>query len=127
MKRTKTVLIIKEDELQSSLVEPYLRKDGWRTLVVGEGQSYMRILGDDPPNLAILEPGTQSVYAEYLCRKIRERSHVPIIVVVPLKSDWNPIGVLGYIPIKCRIRSVTVVEDWLSIIAIRMYNSMGGR
>ena len=94
MKRTKTVLIIKEDELQCSLVEPYLHKDGWRTLVVSKGQSFMRMLGDDPPNLAILELRTQSACAEHLCRKIRERSHVPIIVVVPLKSNWNPIDAL---------------------------------
>lgn len=29
-----------------------------------------------------------------MCRKIRERSHVPIIVVVTLKSNWNPIDAL---------------------------------
>lgn len=91
---TKTVLIIREDELSGYLVEQYLSKDGWRTIVMKWGQQCMRILGDDPPDLTILELRTQSARTEYLCQRIRERSHVPIIAVMPPKADLKPIGVL---------------------------------
>lgn len=94
MKRTKTVLIVREEESESRLVEQCLYKDGWRTVIVSWGEQAIRMLGDEPPDLTILELRTQSAWAEELCRKIRERSHVPIIAVMPLKSDSSPIGIL---------------------------------
>ncbi|WP_217591688.1 response regulator transcription factor [Cohnella sp. GbtcB17] len=94
MKRTKTVLIIKEEAWESHLAEQSLCKDGWRTIAVNWGPHGMRLFEDEPPDLAILKLKADSACAENLCQKIRERSHVPIIVVLPLMSDASALSVL---------------------------------
>jgi DNA-binding response OmpR family regulator len=76
-----TVLVVDDEPIVREVVVSYLRREGYRTLEAGDGDSARRLLEKEPPNLVVLDlmlPGTDGLE---LCRWIRARSELPVIML----------------------------------------------
>jgi DNA-binding response OmpR family regulator len=76
-----TVLVVDDEPIVREVVVSYLRREGYRTLEAGDGDSARRLLEEEPPNLVVLDlmlPGTDGLE---LCRWLRARSELPVIML----------------------------------------------
>ena len=76
-----TVLVVDDEPIVREVVVRYLAREGYRTLEAGDGDTARELLERDPPNLVVLDvmlPGTDGLS---LCRWIRARSQLPVILL----------------------------------------------
>jgi DNA-binding response OmpR family regulator len=76
-----TVLVVDDEPIVREVVVSYLEREGYRTLEAGDGDTARRLLEEDPPTLVVLDvmlPGTDGLE---LCRWIRARSDLPVIML----------------------------------------------
>ena len=76
-----TVLVVDDEPIVREVVVGYLQLEGFRTLEAADGHRAKEILETDPPNIVLLDvmlPGPDGLE---LCRWIRSRSKLPVIMV----------------------------------------------
>jgi DNA-binding response OmpR family regulator len=76
-----TVLVVDDEPIVRDVVVRYLRRDGFTTLEAGDGDSARRLIETGEPELVVLDvmlPGTDGLE---LCRWIRSRSDLPVIML----------------------------------------------
>jgi DNA-binding response OmpR family regulator len=76
-----TVLVVDDEEIVRDVVIRYLKHDGHRTLEAATGGEALELLEREQPSLVVLDvmlPGHDGLE---ICRWIRERSDVPIIML----------------------------------------------
>jgi DNA-binding response OmpR family regulator len=76
-----TVLVVDDEAIVREVVVRYLEREGYRTLEAGDGEEARRLIESDPPGLVVLDlmlPGMDGIS---LCRWIRERSDLPVIML----------------------------------------------
>jgi DNA-binding response OmpR family regulator len=76
-----TVLVVDDEPIVRDVVVRYLRRDGFTTLEAGDGDSARRLIETGEPELVVLDvmlPGTDGLE---LCRWIRNRSDLPVIML----------------------------------------------
>src|ERR1700722_15881396 len=75
-----TVVVIEDDPHIADLVDLYLRRDGFRVLLAGDGEKGLDLFAHEDPCIVILDvglPGSRDGFA--VCREIRARSTVPVL------------------------------------------------
>jgi two-component system, OmpR family, KDP operon response regulator KdpE len=94
MTRNARILLV-DDELsiQKSL-EPLLRSRGYDVDVVGKGADALNTCEARPPDLLVLDLGLPDIEGVEVCRRIREDSRVPIIVLSARGSDADKVAAL---------------------------------
>ena len=76
-----TVLVVDDEPIVRDVVVRYLRRDGFTTLEAGDGDEARRLVETGDPSLVVLDvmlPGTDGLE---LCRWIRGRSDLPVILL----------------------------------------------
>jgi DNA-binding response OmpR family regulator len=76
-----TVLVVDDEPIVREVVVRYLEREGYRTLEAGDGDLARQLLEQHSPGLVVLDvmlPGTDGLE---LCRWIRSRSDLPIIML----------------------------------------------
>jgi two-component system response regulator ResD len=76
-----TVLVVDDEPTLREVVVRYLEREGFRTLEAGDGDEAEALLRSDSPSLVILDlmlPGPDGLE---LCRRIRARSSLPVIML----------------------------------------------
>src|ERR671934_2902956 len=82
-----TVLVVDDEPTIRDVVVQYLRRDGYATLEAGDGDAARTLLEREQPSLVVLDlmlPGTDGLA---LCRWIRARSELPVIMVTALGEE----------------------------------------
>jgi DNA-binding response OmpR family regulator len=77
----RTVLVVDDEPIVRDVVARYLRHEGYRTLQAGDGDEAQRLIEEAEPSLVVLDvmlPGTDGLA---LCRWIRDRSDLPVIML----------------------------------------------
>ena len=75
------VLVVDDEPTIREIVVSYLERDGFKTLEAADGNRARELLETDPPDLVVLDvmlPGTDGLE---LCRWIRSRSRLPVIML----------------------------------------------
>ena len=75
------VLIVDDDEDIQALLEEYLRKNGFDAHAVADGKAMWEALAAKPASLVVLDlmlPGEDGLS---LCRNLRLRSQVPVLML----------------------------------------------
>src|SRR5215813_9068750 len=75
------VLIIDDDERLTALLTEYLSQFGFVVQAVADPESGLRALKRDPPDLVILDVMLPDMDGFSVCRKVRESSRVPIVML----------------------------------------------
>src|SRR5262245_11292297 len=76
-----TILVVDDEPIVRDVVVRYLRHEGYHTLEAGDGDQARRAILDSDPSLVVLDvmlPGTDGLA---LCRWIRGRSELPVIML----------------------------------------------
>jgi DNA-binding response OmpR family regulator len=76
-----TVLVVDDEPIVRDVVVRYLRRDGFSTLEAGDGELARTLIETGDPSLVVLDvmlPGTDGLE---LCRWIRSRSELPVILL----------------------------------------------
>ncbi len=76
-----SVLLVEDEENLASLVEAYLRQEGYPVIVVTTGAEALRVVGQEPIRLVVLDLTLPDMDGLDVCRQIRTRSTVPIVMV----------------------------------------------
>ena len=77
----KTVLVVDDEPIVREVVVRYLEREGYRTLEAGDGDRARELVRAESPSLVVLDlmlPGTDGLA---LCRWIRSRSDLPVIML----------------------------------------------
>ena len=75
------VLIVEDDNNIAELLHLYLEKEGFETQVAGDGPTGVERFRADTPDLVLLDIMLPGMDGWSVCRKIRETSKVPIIML----------------------------------------------
>ena len=79
-----TVLVVDDEPIVRDVVVRYLQRDGYRTLEAGDGASARELLEREPPALVVLDVMLPELDGLELCRWIRARSDLPVIMLTAL-------------------------------------------
>lgn len=94
MTQRKKILIIEDEKKISDIVALYLNKEGFLTNVAATGEEGLRFL-KETPDLIILDLMLPDIPGEDICKIIRERSSVPIIMLTAKSAEEERITGLG--------------------------------
>lgn len=77
----KQVLVIEDDHNTADLVVLYLEKEGFEALKAHDGEAGLRLAEKHHPDLVILDLMLPKMDGWEVCRRLRKRSEVPVIML----------------------------------------------
>ena len=77
----KVALVIEDDKSVSQLIRLYLAEDGYRVLNAEDGLSGLKMATEESPDIVLLDLNLPGMDGIDVCRNIREKSDLPIIMV----------------------------------------------
>jgi DNA-binding response OmpR family regulator len=86
-----TVLVVDDEPIVRNVVVRYLEREGYQTLEAADGDSARELLEGGQPELVVLDlmlPGSDGLA---LCRWIRSRSDLPVIMLTALGEEADRI------------------------------------
>ena len=81
------ILIVEDEASIAEVVSAYARREGYETVLAPDGLEALEILGRDDIDLVILDLMLPKLNGEEVCRRIREKSSVPIIMLTAKSSE----------------------------------------
>ena len=88
------ILVVDDDREIRRLLGEYLDKNGYRSTSVPDGKGVRRALESSAPNLIVLDLMLPGEGGLALCREVRTRSQVPIVMLTALGDE--PDRILGF-------------------------------
>jgi DNA-binding response OmpR family regulator len=86
-----TVLVVDDEPIVRDVVVRYLERDGHRTLEAASGDEARELVERQAPTLVVLDVMLPGVSGLDLCRWIRSRSEVPIVMLTALGEEADRI------------------------------------
>jgi DNA-binding response OmpR family regulator len=80
------ILVVEDEENIRTLEKLYLQKEGYEPVLAATGREALRLFDEQKPDLVLLDLMLPELSGEEVCREIRKKSTVPIIMVTA-KSD----------------------------------------
>ncbi len=87
------VLLVEDEPSVGELVRSYLARDGWTVIWVRSGEEALVELDRHPTRIVILDVGLPGIDGFTVCREMRARSRVPILMLTA--RDEEPDRVVG--------------------------------
>ena len=75
------IMIVDDDQNIAELISLYLTKECFDTRIVGDGEAALREFDTFAPNLILLDLMLPGMDGYQVCRELRQRSNVPIIML----------------------------------------------
>jgi DNA-binding response OmpR family regulator len=85
------ILLVDDEPNILELAKLYLEREGFRTLAVSDGQSAIDRVAKDSPALMILDLMLPKVDGYEVCRRVRAKSDLPIIMLTARDEDIDKI------------------------------------
>ena len=86
-----TILVVDDEKRIIDLAQMYLEQDGFRVISTTNGTSAWRTILKDEPNLVVLDLMLPGMDGLEVCRRVREVSDVPIIMLTARSDDIDKI------------------------------------
>ncbi|MGI5162285.1 response regulator transcription factor [Microbispora sp. CA-102843] len=83
------VLVVDDDPTVAEVVARYLERDGHEVECVSDGAEALRRALADPPDLMVLDLMLPKLDGLQVCRKLRERWPVPVIMLTALGEEMD--------------------------------------
>jgi DNA-binding response OmpR family regulator len=77
----KKILVVDDEKKIVDIVKAYLEREGYHVAVAYDGESALNLIGKEIPDLVILDLMLPGVSGLDVCRRLRSRSDVPIIML----------------------------------------------
>ncbi len=81
MNRAKKIMIVDDDTNICELLRLYIEKDGYDTVIANTGTQAVRLFDQEMPDLIMLDIMLPELDGWQVCREIRKKSPVPIIML----------------------------------------------
>jgi DNA-binding response OmpR family regulator len=91
----KKVIVVDDDPSVQDVVRAYLERDGYLVYVAADGASGLDLAAKVKPALIVLDLMLPDVAGEELCREIRSRSDVPILMLTAKAAEDDRVGGLA--------------------------------
>ncbi|MEZ5076194.1 MAG: response regulator transcription factor [Solirubrobacterales bacterium] len=75
------ILVVEDEQAIADLVRAYLRRDGFDVVWARSGEQAMDELGRHPVRLVVLDVGLPGIDGFEVCRRLRARTGVPILIL----------------------------------------------
>ncbi len=95
MSRPGTILIVDDEPLIVEAVEAYLKKSGYETLTAFDGNEALSLFETGSPDMMILDLMLPGVSGEEICKAVRKKSRIPIIMLTAKAGEDNLIDGLN--------------------------------
>lgn len=89
--RRDTILVVDDEQRIINLARMYLEQDGFRVASATNGATARRMILKDKPNLVVLDLMLPGMDGLEVCRRVREKSDVPIIMLTARSDDIDKI------------------------------------
>jgi DNA-binding response OmpR family regulator len=76
-----SILVVDDEQIVRDVVARYLERDGFTTVVVADGEAARTMIERESPSLVVLDVMLPGLDGLSLCRWIRARSDVPVILL----------------------------------------------
>jgi DNA-binding response OmpR family regulator len=87
-----TVVVVEDDPNIADLVDLYLRREGYRVLLAGDGEKGLELWRQEDPWIVVLDVGLPGPLDGYdVCREIRGRSAVPVLFLTARDDEVDRI------------------------------------
>lgn len=86
-----TILVVDDEQRIIDLARMYLEQDGFQVRSVTNGASARRMILQDKPSLVVLDLMLPGMDGLEVCRRVREQSDVPIIMLTARGDDIDKI------------------------------------
>ncbi|WP_242882735.1 response regulator transcription factor [Actinomadura litoris] len=83
------VLVVDDDPTVAEVVARYLARDGHDVECVADGNTALRTARDRPPDLVVLDLMLPGMDGLEVCRRLRETSAVPIVMLTALGTETD--------------------------------------
>ena len=90
-----TVLVVDDEPKITEVVGSYLRRAGYAPVTAADGAEALRLFEKERPALVILDLMLPDLSGEDVCRRLRARSRVPIIMLTAKSEDMDAVQGLG--------------------------------
>jgi DNA-binding response OmpR family regulator len=90
-----SVLLVEDEESLASLVAAYLEQEGYPVVAVGSGAEALQRLEQQPVRLVVLDLNLPDMDGLDVCRQIRIRSSVPIVMLTARDEETDRLAGLG--------------------------------
>ncbi len=89
-------ILIVEDDLQiQTLIRDYVNASGYIAITASDGEEALQKFESESPNLVLLDIIVPKIDGFEICRKIRNESNIPIIMLSSKKEDTDKVLALG--------------------------------
>ncbi len=92
---SKRILIVEDETMVSEVVGRYLRRDGYDVLAVYDGNAVIDACERYGPDLIVLDVMLPGIDGLEVCRRLRERSQTPIIMLTARGEEMDKLVGLG--------------------------------
>jgi DNA-binding response OmpR family regulator len=89
------ILVVEDEAIVAEVVERFLRREGYETMVVGDGREALSALGNFIPDLIVLDLMLPEVDGLEVCRQVRSRGETPIIMLTARGEETDKVLGLG--------------------------------
>ena len=83
----RTILLVEDDVELASLIQEFLRKNGFDVTIVGNGLEAITRILESPPDLVVLDVMLPGISGMDVCREVRTQFHSPILMLTALDED----------------------------------------
>jgi DNA-binding response OmpR family regulator len=88
---TGRILVVDDDPTVSDVVARYLRREGYEVTLAGDGLVALEMAAAQPPDLVVLDIMLPGLDGLAVCRTLRERGPVPVILLTALGAETDRI------------------------------------
>ena len=89
------ILVVEDEAIVAEVVERFLRREGYETMVVGDGREALSALGVFIPDLIVLDVMLPQIDGLEVCRQVRSRGATPIIMLTARGEETDKVLGLG--------------------------------
>ena len=86
-----TILVVDDEPIVRDVIVRYLTRDGFRTLEAGDGEDARRLIETGNPSLVVLDVMLPGIDGLELCRWIRGRGDLPVIMLTARGEETDRI------------------------------------
>jgi DNA-binding response OmpR family regulator len=87
----RTVLVVDDEPTVRDIVGQYLTRDGFRVVATGDGREVMGLVELESPDLVVLDIMLPGIGGLELCRSIRARRAIPVILLTARGEETDRI------------------------------------
>jgi two-component system alkaline phosphatase synthesis response regulator PhoP len=89
---TQTILVVEDEQAIASFVAAYLKKDGFAVHTTATGREALSLVVSEAPALVVLDLMLPDIDGMEVCRRIRETSTLPVLMLTARDDDLDKIA-----------------------------------